>query len=189
MIHCANLKKRSWLCCLLQAYLQFKDRITWTTFKKLIEDNGLPNEKLSRVKLAFAYSDEKLNQNVKVMANYVASGVQWYTSYGTIRYRGNVSKNKVAKGKKTPQSGSESDASEVEKDKDNPYTNFEASDRTLRVHTNKGRRDDTKQEQFSAKKMKVEHDLRDETFFMDDVKKKKSGDDLTGETFLWMMSS
>jgi hypothetical protein len=52
--------------------------------------------------------------------------------------------------------------------------NFEASDRTLRVHTNKGRCDDTKQEQFSAKKMKVGHDLRDETFFMDDVKKRRS---------------
>jgi hypothetical protein len=100
-----------------------------------------------------------------------------------MRYRGNVSKNKVAKRKKTSQSGSESDASEVEKDKGNPYTNFEASDRTLRVHTNKGRLDDTKQEQFSAKKMKVGHDLRDETFFMDDVKKKKIRDDLTGETF------
>jgi hypothetical protein len=117
------------------------------------------------------------------MANYVASGVQWYTSYGMMHYRGNVSKNKVAKGKKTPQSGSESDTSEAEKDTGNPYTNFEASDRTLRVHTNKGRHDDTKQEQFSAKKMKVGHDLRDETFFMDDVRKKKFGDDLMGETF------
>jgi hypothetical protein len=183
MIHYANLKKHSWLCCLLQAYLQFKDRITWTTFIKLIEDNGLPNEKLSRVKLAFTYSDEKLNQNVKVMANYVASGVQWYTSYGMMHYRGNVGKNKIAKGKKTPQSSSESDASEAEKDKGNPYTNYEASDRTLRVHTNKGKHNDTKQEQFSAKKMKVGHDLRDETFFMDDVKKKKIRDDLTGETF------
>jgi hypothetical protein len=76
MIHCANLKKSSWFCCLLQTYLQFKDRITWTTFNKLIEDNGLLNEKLSRVKLAFTYSDEKLNQNVEVMANYVASGAQ-----------------------------------------------------------------------------------------------------------------
>jgi hypothetical protein len=38
MIHYANLKKHSCLCCLLQAYLQFKDRITWTTFNKLIED-------------------------------------------------------------------------------------------------------------------------------------------------------
>ncbi len=102
MIHYANLKKRSWLCCLLQAYLQFKDRIIWTTFNKLIEDNGLPNEKLSRVKLAFAYSNEKLNQNFEVMANYVALGVQWYTSYGMMRYRGNVSKNKKAKGKKHP---------------------------------------------------------------------------------------
>jgi hypothetical protein len=64
--------------------------------------NILGNEKLSRVKLAFAYSDEKLNQNVEVMANYVASGVQWYTSYGMMHYRGNVSKNKVAKGKKHP---------------------------------------------------------------------------------------
>jgi hypothetical protein len=104
MIHYANLKKHSWLCCLLQAYLQFKDRITWTTFNKLIEDNGLSNGKLSRVKLAFTYSDKKINQTVEVMANYVASGVQWYTSYGTMHYRGNVTKNKVAKGKKnTPE--------------------------------------------------------------------------------------
>jgi hypothetical protein len=61
--------------------------------------------------------------------------------------------------------------------------NFEASERTLRVHTNKGRHDDTKQEQFSTKKIKVGHDLGDETFFMDDGKKKKIEDDLTGETF------
>ncbi len=86
------------------------------------------NGKLSRVKLAFTYSDEKINQNVEVMANYVASGVQWYTSYRTMRYRGNVTKNKVAKGKKTPQSGSESDMSEAEKDQSNPYMNFEASE-------------------------------------------------------------
>ncbi len=72
---------------------------------------------------------------------------------------------------------------EAEKDQSNPYTNFEASERTLRVHTNKGRRDDTKQEQFSAKKMKVTNDLGDETFFMDDGKKKKIEDDLTGKTF------
>ncbi len=183
MIHYANLKKRSWFCCLLQAYLQFQDRITWATFTRLIRDNGLPIEKLSRVKLSFGYSDEKLNQNVEVMANYVASGVQWYQSYGTMHYRGNVSKNKGAKEKKTPQSASESDVSEAEKDKGNPYTNFEASDRTLRVHTNKGRRGDTKQEQFSSKKMKLGDDLRGETFFMDDVKKKKLGDDLRGETF------
>jgi hypothetical protein len=100
MIHYANLKKRSWLCCLLQAYLQFQDRITWTAVNKLIKDNGLLNGKLSRVKLAFAYSDDRINQNVEVMANYVASGVQWYTSYRTMRYRGNITKNKVAKGKK-----------------------------------------------------------------------------------------
>jgi hypothetical protein len=112
-----------------------------------------------------------------------ATGVQWYTNYGMMHYRGNITKNKVAKGKKIPQSGSESDVSEVEKDQSNPYTNFEASERTLRVHTNKGRRDDTKQEQFSTKKIKVGHDLGDETFFMDDGKKKKIGDDLTGETF------
>jgi hypothetical protein len=106
----------------------------------MIGDNGLPTEKLSRDKLAFGYSDKKLNQNVEVVANCVASGVQWHRSYGTMRYRGNVSKNKGAKGIKTPTSASESDASEVEKDKGNPYTNFEATDRTLRVHTNKGRR-------------------------------------------------
>jgi hypothetical protein len=34
----------------------------------------------------------------------------------------------------TPQGASDSDASEAEKDKKNPYTSFEASDRTLRVH-------------------------------------------------------
>ncbi len=78
MIHYANLKKGSWFCCLLQAYLLFQDRITWTTFTRIIGDNGLPTEKLSRVKLAFGYSDKKLNQNVEVMANCVASGVQWH---------------------------------------------------------------------------------------------------------------
>jgi hypothetical protein len=116
MIQYANLKKRYWFCCLLQAYLQFKDRITWTTFNKLIKENGLLTDKLSSVKLAFGYSDEKLNQNVEVMANYVASGVQWHHSYGTMRYRGNVSKNKGPKRKKnrpTPQGASGSDASEA----------------------------------------------------------------------------
>jgi hypothetical protein len=100
MIQYANLKKRYWFCCLLQAYLQFKDRITWTTCNKLIEENGLLTDKLSSVKLAFSYSDEKLNQNVEVIANYFASGVQWHQSYGMMRYRGNISKNKGAKGKK-----------------------------------------------------------------------------------------
>jgi hypothetical protein len=61
--------------------------------------------------------------------------------------------------------------------------NFEPSERTLRVHTNKGRRDDTKQEQFSTKKIKVGQDLGEETFFMDDENKKKIKDDFTGETF------
>ncbi len=146
-------------------------------------DHGISSGKLSRVKLAFAYHDKNINQNVEVMANYVASLVQWCTSYGTMHYRGKVTKNKVAKGKKTPQSVSESDASEVEQDQSNPYMNFEASERTLRVHTNKDRHDDTKQEQFYTKKIKVGHDLGDETFFMDDGKKKKIEDDLTGETF------
>jgi hypothetical protein len=117
-----------------------------------------------------------LNQNVEVMANYVTSGVQWHQSYGTMRYRGNVSKNKGAKGKKnttTPQSASESDTSEGEKDKSNPYTSFEASDRTLRVHV-KGRRGDNIQEQFSAKKMKLGGDFKGETFFMDDDKQETS---------------
>jgi hypothetical protein len=75
MIHNTNLKKRSWFWCFLQAYLQFQDRITWTTFARLIGEQGLPTDKLSRVQLAFNYSDEKLNQNVEVLANYVASGV------------------------------------------------------------------------------------------------------------------
>jgi hypothetical protein len=117
------------------------------------------------------------------MANYVASGVQWYTSYGTMRYRGNVTKNKVAKSKKTSQSESESDASEAEQDTSNPYMNFEPSERTLRVHTNKGRRDDTKQEQFPTKKIKVRQDLGEETFFMDEENKHKIEDDFTGESF------
>jgi hypothetical protein len=98
MIHYANLKKRSWLCCLLQACLQFKDRITWTALNSQIVDHGISSGKLLRVKLAFTYRDTNINQNVEVMANYVALGVQWYTSYGTMRYRGNVTKNKVAKG-------------------------------------------------------------------------------------------
>jgi hypothetical protein len=100
-IHNTNLK--NWICCLLQAYLQFQDRITWTTFTKLIKDQGLLTDKLSRVKLAFGYSDEKLNQNVEVMANYVASGVQWHQSYGMMRYRGNVGKNKGQKYLDTPE--------------------------------------------------------------------------------------
>ena len=146
-------------------------------------DHGISSGKLLRVKLAFAYRDTNINQNVEVMANYVASGVQWYTSYGTMRYRGNVTKNKVAKSKKTPQSESESDASEAEQDTSNPYMNFEPSERTLRVHTNKGRRDDTKQEQFPTKKIKVRHELGEETFFMDDENKNKNEDDFTDESF------
>jgi hypothetical protein len=102
MIHNTNLKKRSWFCCLLQAYLQFQDRITWTTFTKLIKDQGLLTDKLSRVKLAFSHTDEMLNQNVEVMANYVASGDQWHESYGMMHYRGNVSKNKGPQRKKIP---------------------------------------------------------------------------------------
>jgi hypothetical protein len=183
MIHYANLKKRSSLCFLLQAYLQFKDRITWTALNSRIKDNGILSGKLSSVKLAFAYRDRNINQNVEVMANYVASGVQWYTSYGMMRCRGNVTKNKVAKGKKTAQSESESDALEVEQDQSNPYMNFEPSERTLRVHTNKGRHEDTKQEQFSTKKIEVGHDLGEETFFMDDENKKKIEHDFMGETF------
>ena len=117
------------------------------------------------------------------MANYVASGVQWHTSFGTMRYKGNVTKNKGAKGKKTPQSESESDASEAEQDTSNPYMNFEPSERTLRVHTNKGRRDYTKQEQFPTKKIKVGQDLGEDTFFMDEENKHKIEDDFTGESF------
>jgi hypothetical protein len=100
-----------------------------------------------------------------------------------MRYRGNVTKNKVAKGKKTPQSESESDASEAEQDTSNPYINFEPSERTLRVHTNKGRRDYTKQEQFPTKKIKVGQDFGEETFFMDEENKHKIEDDFTGESF------
>ncbi len=59
--------------------------------------------------------------------------------------------------------------SEAEKNKRNPYTSFEASDRTLRVHV-KGKRSDKVQEQFSAKKMKLGGDFKGETFFMNDVK-------------------
>jgi hypothetical protein len=93
-------------------------------------------------------------------------------SYGMMRYRGNVSKNKGLKGKKDPttlQGVSESDTSEAEMDKSHPYTSFEASDRTLRVHV-KGKCGDNVQEQFSAKKMKLSGDFKGETFFMDDVK-------------------
>jgi membrane-associated HD superfamily phosphohydrolase len=61
--------------------------------------------------------------------------------------------------------------------------NFEPSERTLRVHTNKGRRDDTKQEQFPTKKIKVRHELGEETFFMDDENKNKIEDDFMGESF------
>jgi hypothetical protein len=136
-LHNTNLKKKSWFCCLLQAYLQFQERITWNAFTKLIKEQGLPTEKLSRVRLAFSYTDEKLNQNVEVMANYVASGVQWHQSFGMMHYRGNVGKNKGPQRKKstsTPQSASESEASEAEKNKREPYLHYEPSERTLRAH-------------------------------------------------------
>jgi hypothetical protein len=94
-----------------------------------------------------------------------------------MHYRGNVSKNKGPKRKKstsTPQSASESEASEAEKNKSDPYLNYELSERTLRAHVPnakvKGRHGDTIQEQFSAKKIKVASDFKAETFFMDDAK-------------------
>jgi hypothetical protein len=125
------------------------------------------------------------------MANYVASGVQWHQSYGSMHYRGNVSKNKGPQRRKnptTPQSVSESEASESEKDKSNAYLHYEPSDRTLRTHFPnakvQGRRGDTVQEQFSAKKMKLGGDIKGETFFMDDFKQEtpsagKKGDEFT----------
>ena len=177
MLHNTNLKKVLSTCCLLQAYLQFQVRITWVAFTRLIKEQGLPTEKLSMVKLAFSYTDNSLNQNVEVLSNYVASGVQWHQSYGTMRYKGNVSKNKGPQRKKstsTPQSESESEASEAEKNKSDPYLNYEPSERTLRAHVPnakvKGRRSDTVQEQFSGKKNKVAGDFKAETFFMDDAK-------------------
>jgi hypothetical protein len=176
-LHNTNLKKFLWICCLLQAYPQFENRITWTAFTRLMDEQGLPTDKLSTVKLAFSYTDKNMNQNVEVMANYVASGVQWHQSYGMMRYRGNVPKNKGPQRKKstsTPQSANESEASEAEKNKSNPYLNYEPSERTLRAHVSnakvKGRRGDTVQQQFSAKKIKVAGDFKAETFFMDDAK-------------------
>jgi hypothetical protein len=51
--------------------------------------------KISQILPVFQYNSSISNQSHDILANYVASSVQWYKCYGTLRPRGNTKKYKT----------------------------------------------------------------------------------------------
>ena len=51
--------------------------------------------KISQILPVFAYNSSISTQSHDILANYVASSVQWYKCYGTLRPRGNTKKYKT----------------------------------------------------------------------------------------------
>jgi len=122
-------------------------KVKWT---KIVDTfSSVNSDKISVVTFLIKYHSKVTAESSDVMANFVASSVNWCKVYGTLRPRGNVGlKTKaMAKQQQVPTmkaleelidiSSSEDDDEEEECSEYEKITdeNFNPSDRTLRKHT------------------------------------------------------
>mgnify|MGYP006955073843 CR=1 FL=1 len=67
-----------------------------TSFQGIVATFDLVSpRKISQILPVFAYNSSVSTQSHDILANYVASSVQWYKHYGTLRPRGNTKKPKT----------------------------------------------------------------------------------------------
>jgi len=106
------------------------------TFQGIVAKfNFVSSRKISQIMPVFQYSSSVSTQSYDILANYVASSVQWHKCFGTLRPRGNTKKPKTLDEMIARLKLKDSDYSD-----DGSDVTF--SDRSLRCHKKK----DTKQE-------------------------------------------
>jgi hypothetical protein len=69
------------------------DKITFQVI--VTKFNFVSSRKISQIMPVFKYSSSVSTQSHDILANYVASSVQWYKCFGTLRPRGNTKKPKT----------------------------------------------------------------------------------------------
>jgi hypothetical protein len=115
-------------------------------------------KKISQIKPSYKYNSKVNSESVDILANYVASSVQWHKCYGTLRARGNTKKASTTKPQKSSQlhESSDIDYSDFVEHQGSRYLDFEPSERTLRRNvpgTNiQGKRHDTTTKEKSSAK-------------------------------------
>jgi hypothetical protein len=66
------------------------------TFQGIVTKfNFVSSRKISQILPVFKYNSSVSTQSHDILANYVASSVQWYKCFGTLRPRGNTKKPKT----------------------------------------------------------------------------------------------
>ena len=102
----------------------------------------------------FAYNSSISTQSHDILANYVASSVQWYKLYGTLRPRGNTKKNRTPDEMISKTQLKDSDYSDDGSD----FTGGNRSSRRHKTHEPKQEKHQmtSRQESASAKRLKNE---------------------------------
>jgi hypothetical protein len=133
-------------------YIQLNDKMTFQGI--VAKFDFVSPRKISQILPVFKYNSSVSTQSHDILADYVASSVQWHNSFGTLRPRGNTKKPKTPDEMISRMQLKNSDYSD-----DGSDVTF--SDRSLRCHKKR----DTKQEKHqmtsrqdsaSAKRLKNE---------------------------------
>ena len=110
--------------------------------------------KISQILPVFAYNSSISTQSHDILANYVASSVQWYKCYGTLRPRGNTKKFRTPDEMISKTQLKDSDYSDDGSD----FTGGNRSSRRHKTHEPKQEKHQmtSRQESASAKRLKNE---------------------------------
>ena len=110
--------------------------------------------KISQILPVFQYNSSVSSQSHDILANYVASSVQWYKHYGTLRPRGNTKKYRTPDEMISKTQLRDSDYSDDGSD----FTVGDKSSRRHRTHEPKQEKHQmtSRQESASAKRLKNE---------------------------------
>ena len=132
-----------------KAYIQLNDKMTFQGI--VAKFDFVSPRKISQILPVFKYNSSVSTQSHDILANYVASSVQWHKCYGTLRPRGNTKKPKtpdeMISRTQLKDSNYSDDGSDVT-----------VSDRSLRCHRPKPEKHQmtSRQDSASAKRLKNE---------------------------------